>query len=76
MIQGLQQTTAGSLDVYFHLVELIAVLGGVIKVVTDVGKIRAMFQDFPMHRHVNGKIIYPKGYEPSEIEQLTVASGR
>ena len=26
--------------------------------------------DYPPHRHINGKVIYPKDYEPSAVERL------
>jgi hypothetical protein len=26
--------------------------------------------DFPPHRHINGKILYPREYEPAKVERM------
>lgn len=31
--------------------------------------------DYPPHRHINGKILYPKEYEPAAVEQLQGSGG-
>lgn len=33
-------------------------------------RILFVLRDFPPHRHVNGSIIYPDGYEPPAMEKL------
>ena len=31
-------------------------------------RLASIFKDFPPHRHTNGHIFYPKGYEPGKME--------
>lgn len=33
-------------------------------------RLASILKDFPPHRHDNGNIIYPKGYEPSRVQTL------
>lgn len=33
-------------------------------------KLLLAFRDFPPHRHINGKIVYAKGFEPPRTEEL------
>jgi hypothetical protein len=48
---------------------LIAFVGG------KVVRFFAVLQDFPLHRHLtNGRILYPRGYEPAETEKLKTSS--
>lgn len=30
----------------------------------------ALHRDYPPHRHINGKILFPHDYEPAQVEQL------
>jgi hypothetical protein len=32
-------------------------------------RLASILRDFPPHRHDNGHIIYPKGYEPGVVEK-------
>jgi hypothetical protein len=34
------------------------------------GELKRIWKDFPPHRHVNGKVLYPADYEPTDIERL------
>ena len=34
------------------------------------GELRRIWKDFPPHRHINGKILFPADYEPTDLERL------
>lgn len=54
-------------ETYFHGAEiLILLLGVALPMWRSSQRLRNILQDFPPHRHVNGKIIFPKGYKPDE----------
>lgn len=57
-------------DLLFHAGNLAVVLGIGWKVNRVANRILDVLADFPPHRHVNGKISYPKGYEPAAVETL------
>lgn len=58
------------IETYFHGAEVLILLFGVaLPMLRSSQRLRNILQDFPPHRHTNGKIIYPKGYEPSKPEQ-------
>lgn len=56
------------------LCAIIAVGWKVIKAANAVQKtanrVLDILKDYPPHRHVNGKIIFPKGFEPTEEESI------
>lgn len=37
-------------------------------VIRKLTRIVDALENFPPHRHVNGKIIFPKGFEPTAME--------
>jgi hypothetical protein len=43
------------------------ILGGVWYVVRFI----SIQKDYPPHRHVNGKILYPKDYAPQEAQSMS-----
>ncbi|HLW51288.1 MAG TPA: hypothetical protein VKW06_00465 [Candidatus Angelobacter sp.] len=47
-----------------------AVIVAAYKVMKLADRLIGILRDFPPHRHVNGHIIYPDGYEPTAIEEL------
>jgi hypothetical protein len=53
-----------------HLVEIGTFLLIGVKGLRKLDRFYALFEDNPPHRHLNGKIIYPKGYEPPVVENL------
>lgn len=58
-------------DAWFHLIEIGILLLGVAAPVTwACVRLVTVFRDFPPHLHVNGKILYPKGYEPPRTESI------
>lgn len=63
-----------TVDLALHLGEVITVVGAVCtaawRVIRAAGKVEDMLENFPPHRHVNGSILYPKGYEPTEVGHL------
>jgi hypothetical protein len=42
------------------------------KVNRMANRILDVLEDFPPHRHVNGKIIYPSDYKPPVVESMGV----
>lgn len=55
---------------------IVVVLGVGGKITAKLDRLLNVSIDFPPHRHVNGNISYPKGYEPPEIEHtMTVKVG-
>lgn len=38
--------------------------------------IRKALEEYPPHRHINGRILYPKDFQPGETEQLAAAGGQ
>lgn len=51
------------------------VIRAAVKAVKLVGKLEDMLGNFPMHRHVNGHILYPDGYEPPPIGEMSIGKG-
>lgn len=58
------------LDLTIHVTELLLILGAVVRVVGVANRINMVLKDFPPHRHDNGNVIYPKGFEPTPIQRL------
>lgn len=62
-----------SIDVLFHSVELSAMIGLAWKANRVLNRHLDILKDFPPHRHINGKIIYPRDFEPPQTEALNPA---
>lgn len=56
-----------SQESWFHLGEMIVMIVFGSPCVWGILRIVSLLRDFPPHRHFNGKIMYPKGYEPPEV---------
>ena len=56
----------------YHLA-LDPALGGVL---VWVIRLLLAFRDHPPHSHVNGKIVYAKGFDPPKVEELKVNAER
>lgn len=48
----------------------VAMIGVGWKVMRRLNRDEDLRQDFPPHRHINGKILYPRDYEPALVEKL------
>ena len=58
-------------ELWFHGIEIAVMLFGVaLPMIWGVVRITSLLKDFPPHRHLNGKIVYPAGYQPTEAETL------
>lgn len=58
-------------ELWFHAIEIVVMFFGVaVPIIWGVVRISSLLKDFPPHRHVNGQILYPSGYEPTETGQL------
>jgi hypothetical protein len=57
-----------TLDNTIHISEAIAIVGGLWKINRSFVRFLDIMKDFPPHRHVNGKIMYPKGFNPGMVE--------
>ena len=56
-------------DAWFHLAEIaVLILGIALPSWSRDRRLKNLMSDFPPHRHLMGKIIFPKGYEPTEVE--------
>jgi hypothetical protein len=40
------------------------------KAIQRINRDESLRQDFPPHRHINGKILYPHEYKPAAVEHL------
>lgn len=56
-----------SADNLLHIIEIV-VIGAPLW--WSVFRLASILRDFPPHRHDNGHIIYPKGYEPGKVETI------
>jgi hypothetical protein len=59
-----------------HLVELGTVAFAAYRVISAANRILDILKDFPPHRHINGRILFPKGYSPSAVESLSPKESR
>lgn len=68
------QLNAEHLDLAVHAVEALSILGvglgGIIKLGRKLDRLLGIFETFPPHLHDNGRIVYPKGYEPPQISRM------
>jgi hypothetical protein len=39
-------------------------------VIRAANRVFTVLKDFPPHRHINGSIVYPEGYEPTVVQHL------
>lgn len=42
------------------------------RVIRALNRFESVMRDFPPHSHINGKIAYPKDFEPGRVETLRV----
>jgi hypothetical protein len=60
-----------TLELWFHGAELTVMIFGVAApVLWGAARLRSIMKDFPPHRHLNGKIMYPAGYAPGKTEAI------
>ncbi len=59
-----------SYDLAVHLAELLVIAGAAWRVIVAANRVAGVMKDFPPHRHVNGHVIYPDGYEPTTVQRL------
>jgi hypothetical protein len=52
---------------------VITVLGLAARVIVRLERDASLRRDYPPHRHVGGRLLYPKEYEPSSVERLSGA---
>lgn len=63
-------------ELFFHGGELAVLIFGVAApIVWSSMRLRSLLKDFPPHRHIAGRIIYPSGYEPTDTEANRAAQG-
>ena len=62
--------THDNIDLAVHLVEALSIvlvgLGGLRK----LNHLIELFKDFPPHRHINGFVLYPEGYQPASPQKM------
>lgn len=60
-------------ELTFHFAELaVLVFGVAAPIIWSSMRLRSILKDFPPHRHINGSIIYPAEYAPTEVERPRV----
>jgi len=58
-------------EVWFHLAELtVMVFGMAAPLLWGTFRLMSLLKDYPPHRHINGKIIFPDGYQPTKAEHI------
>ena len=60
-----------SIDNFVHVAELVPLIGLGWKMLRVLTRLEDNLKNFPLHRHLNGKIIYPSGEEPPRVEVLS-----
>ncbi|MGH9735416.1 MAG: hypothetical protein ACRD8A_12610 [Candidatus Acidiferrales bacterium] len=64
-------------DLAFHAVEISVLLFGVaVPILRSSSRVMNVLRDFPPHRHIGNRILFPSGYEPSEEVKLTESGGK
>ena len=58
-------------DNAIHISTLLVIAKMAYHVIKASNRIEDILKDFPPHRHVNGKIIFAKGFEPAKSETLS-----
>lgn len=57
-------------ELVFHAGELgVLIFGVAAPIIWSALRLRSVLKDFPPHRHINGTIIYPSGYAPTDLER-------
>lgn len=41
-----------------------------IRVIRALDRNQSIMRDYPPHRHINGKVLYPDDYPPSRVDEL------
>lgn len=59
-----------NIELVFHGTEIVVIGAGFWKLVRVATRLLDVMEDFPPHRHVNGKVLFPKGYAPPRIERM------
>jgi hypothetical protein len=59
-----------ALDTTVHIGEALSIIGVGLAALRKLDRILSILQDFPPHKHINGKIVYPKDYAPGVIQEL------
>lgn len=59
-----------SFDLTFHVAELLVIGAAAWRVIVAANRVSSLLKDFPPHRHVNGSVIYPDGYQPTPVQRL------
>lgn len=58
-------------ETQFHVAELsVMVFGMALPLLWGAFRLMTLLKEYPPHRHINGKILFPHGYEPPEVEKL------
>lgn len=58
-------------ELWFHAIEIFVMIFGLtIPMIWGIFRVLSLLKDFPPHRHQNGNVIYPSGYEPSVVQTL------
>ena len=60
-------------DLTVHLSEFCVLAAVSWRVIKTANRILDVLKDFPPHRHISGKILYPDAFEPTVIESLHVS---
>lgn len=59
-----------TLDLAVHAVEALSILGVGLGGLKKLNHLIDLFKDFPPHRHINGFVLYPEGYEPPSPQKM------
>lgn len=57
-------------DLQFHIAELLTILTAAFFVIRAANRVWSVLKDFPPHRHINGSIFYPSGFEPTHVGSI------
>jgi len=59
-----------NVDLTIHIGEFLTLCYVAYRVVKALSRVESLLRDFPPHRHVNGSVIYPEGFEPTAVQKL------
>ena len=59
-----------TLDLAVHAVEALSIIGVGLGGLRKLNHLIGLFNDFPPHRHINGFVLYPEGYEPPSPQKM------
>lgn len=57
-----------TLDNIIHLSEALAIIGSAWRLSRKINRFIDVMIEYPPHRHINGKVLYPKGFDPGKVE--------